>query len=492
MFDILKSEFRKNKKLIIAYVSLCLFVSIIVSPYFTPNDMFSIKAVDAGTLIETGEMLTEGETLLTLSDIFTKSAIKKLAGSYSSVVGVSCEPFTALLFLGIVENVNNWVGSPMDIASTPAGNPIVLIVVLVFFVASKLMKSNEATKVLGVCTLGELEKFLGLAFVVILGVINVVGITDVFMTNTVAAAVTVPNPNSNLLLGIISSIFSVFMAIVSLVVYFVVKTVMFGIDALQACFSFIPGSGFVFEFIQSTFVVIILAINVFFPWLGVAINIVVFVICCFLFRICYTVEEYVRKIHIKPFFAGLKGYNVDYPIVSRKLPKRIKKIYEQNNEKILLSIPAYFIKSKETEEFKIKFFSRVWLVYNGEVFKVFAKKNSFSKKYNILTLINKEEKPVFIKKDFRFVEIFSVPNVSKKKNKDLRIVFSKEYSARFDEIADMICFDNYNAIKEAEKLTKKEVKKEKREQRKERVKEKQENCVNWLKNLFNKKEKDSI
>lgn len=490
MFEIFKCEYRKNKKLILFYISLCVLVSVFVSPFLTADDLFNVRAAGVTDVIEAGEMLTEGETLLSLSDIFTKSAMKKLAGSYSSVVGVSCEPFTALLFLGVVENVNKWVGSPMDISSTPAGNPIVLIVVLLFFVASKLMKSNEATKVLGICTLGELEKYLGLVFILILGVINVVGITDVFVTNTVSAASLSPTPNSNFLVGILTSVFSVFMAIVSLVVYFVVKTVMFGIDALQACFSFIPGSGFVFEFVQSAFVVVLLSINVFFPWLGVILNIIVFIICLIMFRICYTIEEYVRKIHIKPFFASIKGYDSEFPIVSRKLPKRIKKIYEEAGSDIRLSIPAYFIKSKETEAFKIKFFTKVWLVSDGNEFKVYAKKNSFSKKYNVLTIKNKEEKPVFIKKDFRFIEIYSAMNSKKRKSKDIRIVFSNEYFGRFDNIVEILELENYNAIRSAEKLTKKEQRREKRELKKERIKEKQEACVNWFKNLFNKKDKE--
>lgn len=491
MIGILKEEFNKHKKMIIIYISICMFVSVLVSPFFTPNDIFSVKAVDADTIMEAGDLLSEGDTLLTLSGLFTKPAIKKLAGSYSSVVGVSCEPFTALLFLGIVENVNKWVGSPMDIASTPAGNPIVLIVVFIFFVASKLMKSNEATKVVGVCTLGELEKYLGLVFILILGVINVVGITDVFMTNTVAAATTIPNPNSNIFLGAFSAVFSVFMAVVSVVVYFVVKTVMFGIDALQACFSFVPGSGFVFEFIQSLFVIALLAVNVFFPWVGVAINIVVFIICCILFRICFSVEEFVRKIFIKPFFAGIRGYNVDFPLSSRKLPKRIKKIYEEKGSEIVLSIPAYFLKAKETENFRIKFFSRVWVVSDGKELIVYAKKNAFSKKYNALPVENREEKPAFIRKRFRFIEIYSSPNADKIKKKDIRIIFSKEYQERYEEIVGILGFENYNEIKAQEKLTKKEEKAKKKELRQEKIEQKQEACVNWFKNLFNK-EKDTI
>ena len=132
-----------------------------------------------------------------------------------------------------------------------------------------LMKSNEATKVLGLCTLGELEKYLGLVFILVIGVINVVGITDVFTTNTVAAAVTIPNPNSNIFIGIFSAVFSIFMSVASVIVFFIVKTVMFGIDAIQACFSFVPGSGFVFEFLQSIFVCVLLTVNVLFPWVGV-------------------------------------------------------------------------------------------------------------------------------------------------------------------------------------------------------------------------------
>ncbi len=489
--DILHYEYNKHKKLILVYVFVCVLLAVLASPYCTPKEYFKAKASAVDTAVNAGELLSEGDTLLSLSDIFTKPVITKLAGSYSSVVGVSCEPFTALLFLGAVENINKMVGSPMDITSTPAGNPIVLIVVFVFFVASKLMKSNEATKVLGLCTLGELEKFLGLAFILVLGVINVVGITDVFMTNTVYAATTIPSPNSNIVLGAVSAVFSAVMAIGSVFVFLIVKTVMFGIDALQACFSFVPGSGFVFEFLQSAFVVVLLSINVLFPWVGAVINILVFIISCLLFRLCVTVEEYVRKIHIKPFFAYIRGYNSEFPIVSRKLPKKIKNAYVQQGKEIRLSIPAYSLKSKETEHFKMKFFSKAWIVSDGSEFSVYMRKNVFSKKYNNLILVNKEEKPVFMKKDFRFIEIYSAMNSQRTRSKDVRLVISNEYCERFDEIVGILGIENYNAMKQAEKSSKKEARREKREIRKEKQKAKQEAVVNWFKNLFNK-EKEII
>lgn len=493
MIKIIGKEFIEHKKLILIYVSICMVLSVLVSPFFTPDDIFNVGAVDIDAVTEAGEMLTEGETLLSLTQMFTKPAIKKLAGSYSSVVGVSCEPFTALLFLGVVENVNKWCGSPLEIASTPAANPIVLIVVLIFFIASKLMKSNEATKVLGLCTLGELEKYLGLVFILVIGVINVVGITDVFTTNTVAAAVTIPNPNSNIFIGIFSAVFSIFMSVASVIVFFIVKTVMFGIDAIQACFSFVPGSGFVFEFLQSIFVCVLLTVNVLFPWVGVAVNALVFIICCFCFRMCYVAEEYVRKIYIKPFFAGINGYNVEFPLVSRKLPKKIRKIYEEKDVPIVLAIPGYAVKKKETESFKLKFFTKVWIVSDGNENIVFARKRAISGKFNELVLQNKEIKPVYIKKSFRYLEIYSVPNAETRKKKDFKIVFSKEYQARLDTIVSIFKFEDYNLIKAQEKLAKKELKSEKKELRRERremrmesILQKEEEVVNWVKNLFNK------
>ena len=460
MFDALYKEIKSYKKLLIVYASVCLLTAIFCSPFFGIQD-FIVRASEAE------ELVPASETISTLTDMFMGKSLRNVAGAYASVVGVSAEPFTALVYLGLIENINRLCGSPLNIISTPAGNPIVFLLVSIFFVISKLMKSFETTKVFGLCTLGELEKYLGLVFILSLGVMNVVGLTDRFAVNTVKAAGAVPEGGTKMALGVLGALFSVFMAMVSVIVYLVVKTVFFGLDALQSCFSFVPFSGALFELFKSVFVIVVLSINVFFPWIGLALNILVFLICLVLFRFFLSVEEFLRKIYIKPFIQRLRGFNDEIPFIYSKVPKYIKKYCEKEDIIYDAAIPAYAFKHKEANDFRMKFMEKIWVLHTEDG-TVFLKKKGIKniQKYELFG----KEKMYYLKKDFRFLEIFSNPKDEKLSKKDLRAVISVEYLMRFDELCDLMGFYNYHVVKENFKISKKEAKAEKREARKEAIK----------------------
>ena len=461
MFEALYKEIKSYKRLLIIYASICLLVAVFCSPFFGIKD-FIVRAS------ETQELVPASETISTLTDMFMGKSLRNVAGAYASVVGVSAEPFTALVYLGLIENINRLCGSPLNIVPTPAGNPIVFLLVAIFFVISKLMKSFETTKVFGLCTLGELEKYLGLVFILALGVMNVVGLTDKFAVTTVKAAAGAPEASAaSVAMGIAATFFSVFMAVVSVIVYLVVKTVFFGMDALQSCFSFVPFSGALFEIFKTVFVVVILTVNVFFPWIGVALNILVFLICLVLFRFFLSVEEFLRKIYIKPFIARLRGFNDEIPYIYKKVPKFVKKYCESENIIYDVAIPAYAFKHKEANDFRMKFMEKIWVIHTDDG-TIFLKKKGLKKlqKYELFG----KEKMYYLKKDFRFLEIFSNPKDEKLSKKDLRAVISVEYLKRFDELCDKLGFYNYHVVKENIKQTKKELRIEKREARKEAVK----------------------
>ncbi len=461
MFDLILKDIKAHKKFLVFYASICLLAAVFCSPFFGIGELF-VNAAEEGSV-------PVGETIYSLTQMFMGKSIRNLAGSYASVVGVSAEPFTALLYLGLIENINRACGSPLDIVSTPAGNPIVLLLLSLFFMASKLMKSFETTKVFGLCTLGELEKYLGLVFILVLGIMNVVGITDYFANTSVnAASLAGTNNPNNIMLGVAGALLSVFMALVSLVVYMVVKTVFFGLDALQSCFSFIPFSGVLFEIFKSVFVIVVISINVLFPWIGFAINVIVFLICCVLFRFFVGVEEFLRKIYIKPFIARMRGFNDEIPLIYSKVPGFVKKYCESNGIDYNIAIPAYSFKKKEADGYKMKFMDKIWVLNSSEG-TFFLKKKGLKnvQKYELYG----KDKTYYLRKEFRFIEIFSNPKDEKFSKKDLRVIFSVEYLKRFDELCEKFGFENYHVIKENLKLSKKEERSQKREERKEKIKE---------------------
>ena len=89
MFEILMKEFRQHKKFVLAYVAVCVFAAFFFGPFL--SDVMP-RAALASDGAEATELLSEGDTLLTLNDMILGGTFRRLAGNYSSVIGLSAEP----------------------------------------------------------------------------------------------------------------------------------------------------------------------------------------------------------------------------------------------------------------------------------------------------------------------------------------------------------------------------------------------------------------
>ena len=470
MLHILYEEYKKHKALIWIYMGLCVFLSVFCGAYL--QEWFSIHAYASTTT------LTEGETLSTLTKEIMGSTISSVAGSYSSVVAISCEPFTALLFLGLIENINTLCGSPLDMISTPAGNPIVLLVVSIFFVASKLMKSNESTQVFGIVTLGELEKYLGLVFILVLGILNVTGLS----AKAAAAVAYAASPGTMATAGadwvtVLSVVWSIIFSVLSVIVFFIMKTVMSGLEVIQMSLSFVPGSALFFEVAKSLFAVFLVTINIICPPLGIAFNIIVFIIGCILFKICYKATRYFELIYVRPLLKRIRGFDPHISLISKKYPKKLKKYCETNQMDYQMAIPVYPLKYIGEE--KVKKYDRWWLVCDKTT-NAYIKKKVGKNKARRMDWNSSCQQPVYIRKGLWFYEIFSyIPhpdNLAKKyPKKEFSFAFSMEYFYRINDILELTGYEDYSLIQEAKKLIKRQQREEKRMLKKEALLQKLDN-----------------
>lgn len=462
MIQILYNEYKKHKRFVWGYLGLCVFLAVFCGAYFC--DWLSLRAYAASTT------LTETESITTLTKEILGNTISSVAGGYSSVVAISCEPFTALLFLGVIENINRLCGSPISMVSTPAGNPIVLLVIAIFFVVSKLMKSNESTQVFGIVTLGELEKYLGLVFILVLGVLNITGIS----TEAVNAVAYAASPDTAATaapewISVLSVMWSVFFTIMSVAVFFIMKTVMSGLEVIQMSLSFVPGSAFFFEVFKSLFAVFLVTINIICPPLGIAFNIIVFIIGCILFKVCYRATRYFELIYVKPLFKRIKGFNPHISLIAKKFPKKLRKYCEANQMEYKVAIPVYPIKYIGEE--KVKKYDRWWLV-SDQKNNAYLKKRLGKNKVRRMDWSSSYQQPVYIRKTLWFYEIFTyVPNsdnlAKKFPKKEFSFVFSLEYFYRIQDILELTGYEDYSLIQEEKKLTKRQQKEEKRMLRRE-------------------------
>lgn len=455
----LYAEYCANKKFLISYIVFCVF--------FGMTGGFLLSEFSP-TYVYAAEPVATGETIWLITQNIVGTSVAGFAGTYSSLVGVSCEPFAALLFIGIIENVNRWIGSPFAMMETPLGNIWVLLVVAIFFAISKLMKSNEATQILGIVTLGELERFTGLAFIIVIGIMNITGLTSV----EIHAAGTDGVISAGGIAGVISGILSVLFAIMSIVVFFIIKTVMKGLDIIQMSLTFIPGITLVVEVLKTVITFSVIFVNIVCPPLGIAINIIIFIICCFLFKYCYRATKYFKAIYVKPFIRMIRGFKPQIPLLVKRIPRKFRKYYK-NKELPEIMIPIYSL--KYVGEVKVKKYQKwFFIVENGCT--SFKKMRLFKKNPLEIVCTGSDINPVYIRKGLRFFEVFHYidtnENLAKKyPKKDFSFVYSKEYFYRFDEIVAKSGLTDYEVLRQARKAEKEQKKMEKAMLRQERREE---------------------
>lgn len=459
----LTEEFRKNRTVVWIYLGICILLCVLSGPIM-------MEFGPGGTVFASEEPLSTKDTISQLVALFTTGTFTALAGSYSSIIGVSVEPFAGLLFIGIMENVNKWCGSPLTMYSTPMGNPVVLAIVAVFFIASKVMKANESTKVIGNITLGEVEEKLGLVFALVLGITNVIGITNVALGGTpVNASNGSGVPASTVIVAIISALYAVIMSIITMIVYFVVKTVARGIDIIQATVTtFIPGSGLVFEIAKTVIVDVLIFVNIIFPPVGIAINVIIFIICLILFSYFYPVGKYFNVIYVKSFWKRIGHFDSEIPLVPKKYPKKIRKLLGEELATVDLFIPIYILKI-DKKFIKIKKYRKMYLCHKADGNFLLKPARKF-KKMQLIPFEKAEKDNIYLQKHFRYFEVFRYwpyeKNLERKHPaKAFSVVFSREYLYKHEEIVNITGFENFNAIKGEEKYNQKMLRKELKEQR---------------------------
>lgn len=472
MFNILITEYKKHKKLILAYITLCVVLSFIFGTTMPLIDAKSGITGTAETNAVMADTVSTEDTLVNLNDKILGNRLNSLAGDYSGTVAVSAEPFTALLFLSIVSNINKLVDNPLNMPPLPLDSPWILIVIAVFFAASKFMKANSATKVFGICTLGYLERFLGTLCIIVIGILTVVGVSTNGSVSVVSAAESLTKAgeagagSQNVIVGALASVFSAFMAVTSLIVNFIIRTVAKGLDAMQAIFSTVPFVSVVCEAGKAFLVLLVSALNVFFPVAGYVVNIIVFIICCVLFRVCYYASRYFENIYFKPFFRKLFGLRDRVQLIPRRIPKRLRKALEAKGITPDFIIPVYIKRRHRNSTLRMRPLRKLWLIHCAEGTKLYARK--YMKQKDYFRDFDKDMGgEIFLKKGIMQYEIYSYIQTDRNLEKkwpvrDFTLVFAKDYKAFIDEIVKLTGYTDVVEEKNQEKARKKEARKERR------------------------------
>lgn len=490
--QILKEIYLENKKWIYIYLTICLVFSMLAfgnvnishaADAVTATDAVSALGGDFGKVFAP---VTQGY----LSSIDTPTVLVILCGISLALDYI---PESALISLGEVIDVDGLEGL-LDYSFGIIDYNVFRVLCLVWFVVTKLLRSNRLTYTTGVI-LEDVETKIGavVTFLVVASqFLANIPLQNTAMTGlntqlcTISQATTISQPMLMIQNGFY--VFLCFVLLVSvMVVYFLIRYLFYFIDIvlLPVC-SAVDFTSTGLEFVKTVGIVGLLYISVRHPYVFCVIFAMILIVAIVLFKKSYTTIRYFKNIYVKPFFKGFLGFDNEMPLIASKAPKKVKRFVEslatqdKTAQDVQIMIPVYWVKKVPGNE-KICKHDRWWFVVVGQ--KQYICQPGRSKNNGlIIELDNRINNKFFIKKSLRFFEIFNLEdeaNIGKlfhKLNKKYHFVFSKEYYYRFDDIKVLTGYTDYtlyrNQIRQGIKLSKKEEREQRRLERLEAKEEK--------------------
>lgn len=459
--------YQKKKRFILAYVTFCLIFSIFAFgngySVFAGGDFTTTQIIS--TLGGSGGQMLAPLTLAQgcLSGIDASSTMMILC---IASVALDFIPESALITFGDALEIEG-----LEALSTYSFGILDFnafrIFCLVWFIVDKLSKSNGVSQ--------EVAKIFGDFESLLTIIVNVMVIGSQFLANvplgaTAYAASFDLESMKAVTHGFNALICFILLMLVS-VIYFFTRYFFYFIDILllPVC-SLVPLSSFGVESIKTVSVSCLFCLVIFNPIVFCAILALILVISILFFRKAYITIRYFKSIYVKPFFRKIIGYKRDISLIKPNFPNKIK--HYVNETEIQIVIPVYLVKKVQGAKYA-RVHDRWWFVSTKD--KQFLCKPCFLKNSSYcIDLHNGTRQKMFIKKSFRFFEVFNLQNqeadmgkIFHRVPKNIHFVFSKEYLYRFNQIKEITSYTDYSEYRKQMKQTAKLNRLERRLEKKE-------------------------
>ena len=351
-------------------------------------------------------------------------------------------------------------------------NPVVSVLLLLWFGLPLLLKAINQTYALGLSLENLTKKWNG----VLMTLIALSQLIANSAPTNVADAASGITQGSGMMVATGTALVSrglnvlyCFVALViTLVVYYLTRYLFSLIDIIMVlpC-TFVPALSGMMEFGKLIYVVLLYLFARYVPAVYVMIFALTIFVGALLFRVAYYASRYFNNIYAKPLFKKLfKGFDEEEPLIAKKLPSKVRRCAEEMGAELV--IPAYVQKVLWENRF-LNHWDRWWLVSTGEgqflVKPVFGKRDCRK-----IPIANTEEKKVFIKQFLFYHEIFTIEgsedcitHALRSVPKEFHVVFSKEYLHRYQEIKNLTGFVDFAEYKEILKEKKKQEQLEKQQ-----------------------------
>lgn len=380
---------------------------------------------------------------------FGEEIFDTVIGSYSQVVAIGIEPFLAVIVHGIAGLLNAVIGMPLDIETTYFSLPEILLIAIVLYSIGKLMQCFECTRSFTMLTYGEFERIFGYLMMVVIACQNVTKIIYVCEKHRVML--------ENLFYGIkvewVMAIFVFWIGLLSafagILIFYITKTLVLGLQIMQLSISFFPFTSLLFEVLRSSVTVAMAMFNLLFPRVGFAFNCAAFVVGIVLLSQTSSSVEYFRVIYLESLLIPYYRFKGKVTQLYKDVPTEIRK--KCNGRKGII-VPVFSMDRFVIGDVNVADHEKWWMEIAEDGLNFYRKK-ILSRKVEYFH-ISKEEKKWYFKDNWKCLEIFdlngpeeNIIRLFKKPEREIAFVVSREYEAIFKEITMGMAATDYNALK---------------------------------------------
>ncbi len=381
--------------------------------------------------------------------LFGEEIFDTVIGSYAQTVALGIEPFLTVIVHGSAGLLNAMVGMPLDIEMTVFSIPEILLIVLCVFVIGKLMQCFECTRSFTMLTYGEFERIFGYIMMVSFSCGNITKIIYVCEKHRNLLETLFPEGTSQIFVAVFVFAIGVITSFGGILIYYITKTLVLGLQIMQLSVSFLPFTSFFFEVIRSCIVVAMVVFNLLFPKVGFSFNCSAFVIGMILLAQTSSSVEYFRVIYVESLMLPYYRFKGKVQQLYKDVPTEIRKKCRDINGII---IPVFSMERFEIGGIDVADHEKWWMEITEEG--MYFYRNRFLSRRVEQFFIPMEEKKWFYKDNWKCLELFDLDGPSeniirlfKKPKREIAFAVSREYEAIFKEITQGMHAQDYNALK---------------------------------------------
>ena len=319
---------------------------------------------------------------------------------------------------------------------------VVCIAMLIWYGVPLLLKSIRATNTIGISIEDTLRNWNGVLLAIV--VISQMFTAMPKETTALLASSSAGGAQGGISKGVYIVI-CVFVFIITMLLYYVVRYLFTMIDVIMVpVHAFVPFASLLSVICKFLLICFLFFLSSVAPVLFLIVAGSIVFIAVLFFRTAYRSTRYFKHIYTRPFFKRIfGGFDKEIPLLDKKIPSKVRKYLEGMYPELV--IPIYVLKPMPTVKMMHKW-ERWWLVCKqGERFllRPMATKRDCYR----FDLYNPKEHKMFINRFLFYHEIFVISGTEdcltrtiRKIPKHFHLVFSKEYSHRYEEIAKILNF----------------------------------------------------